>query len=335
MTDGLRIQAVEITPVAFRDPALLNAVGVHEPYALRAIVEVRHRRGPHRPRRDLCRRRPSAPAAGRRGRHHRNGRVRARRHAPQGRRSPRWDSGVGGSGLTGMITTSSAVDRVFSPFEVACLDLQGKAAGRPVSDLLGGSGPRLRAVQRVSLLQVGRAPGTAEPRRLGRGPRPGRHRRAGAPDDRPSTASAPSSSRAVSSRPTEEIAAIRALREAFPDVPLRLDPNAAWSGGDLARGGPRTRRRPRVPGGPDARHARHGGGRRARTADAAGHQHVRGRLRASAARGRARRGAGGAVRPPLLGRPAPHPAARRHLRDLRHRACPCTPTPTWASAWPR
>lgn len=40
MTDGLRIHAVKITPVAFRDPALLNAVGVHEPYALRAIVEV-------------------------------------------------------------------------------------------------------------------------------------------------------------------------------------------------------------------------------------------------------------------------------------------------------
>lgn len=49
------------------------------------------------------------------------------------------DAGTGGSGLTGMITTSSVVDRVFSPFEVACLDIQGKAAGRPVSDLLGGA----------------------------------------------------------------------------------------------------------------------------------------------------------------------------------------------------
>ncbi|MFJ7497543.1 hypothetical protein ACIQZB_41835 [Streptomyces sp. NPDC097727] len=40
MADGLRIHAVKITPVAFRDLALLNALGVHEPYALRAIVEV-------------------------------------------------------------------------------------------------------------------------------------------------------------------------------------------------------------------------------------------------------------------------------------------------------
>src|SRR5947208_2493856 len=29
--------------------------------------------------------------------------------------------------------------------------------------------------------------------------------------------------------PEQEIDAIRALREAFPDIPLRLDPNAAWT----------------------------------------------------------------------------------------------------------
>ena len=40
MSDATRIRRITVTPVAFRDPALLNAVGVHEPYALRAIVEV-------------------------------------------------------------------------------------------------------------------------------------------------------------------------------------------------------------------------------------------------------------------------------------------------------
>jgi glucarate dehydratase len=35
-----RITGVSITPVAFKDPPLLNTVGVHEPFALRAIVEV-------------------------------------------------------------------------------------------------------------------------------------------------------------------------------------------------------------------------------------------------------------------------------------------------------
>ena len=36
----LRISAVTVTPVAFADPPLLNSVGVHEPFALRAVVEV-------------------------------------------------------------------------------------------------------------------------------------------------------------------------------------------------------------------------------------------------------------------------------------------------------
>ena len=45
---------------------------------------------------------------------------------------------TGGDGVAGMITTASTTDRVFSPFEVACLDIQGKVLGRPVSDLLGG-----------------------------------------------------------------------------------------------------------------------------------------------------------------------------------------------------
>src|SRR5439155_14271629 len=41
-------------------------------------------------------------------------------------------------GTSGMITSASAIDQVLSPFEVACLDVQGHATGRPVSDLLGG-----------------------------------------------------------------------------------------------------------------------------------------------------------------------------------------------------
>ena len=35
-----RISRVVVTPVAFADPPLLNVVGVHQPWALRAIVEV-------------------------------------------------------------------------------------------------------------------------------------------------------------------------------------------------------------------------------------------------------------------------------------------------------
>src|SRR5579859_6624913 len=38
--ESIRITHVTITPVAFADPPLLNSIGVHEPFALRAVVEV-------------------------------------------------------------------------------------------------------------------------------------------------------------------------------------------------------------------------------------------------------------------------------------------------------
>ena len=31
---------VRVTPIAFRDPPLLNAAGIHEPWALRSIIEI-------------------------------------------------------------------------------------------------------------------------------------------------------------------------------------------------------------------------------------------------------------------------------------------------------
>jgi len=44
-------------------------------------------------------------------------------------------TGSGGPVIAaGLVGDSSAADRVFAPFEVACLDIQGKAAGRPVAD---------------------------------------------------------------------------------------------------------------------------------------------------------------------------------------------------------
>jgi glucarate dehydratase len=39
------IAAVRVTPIAFRDPPLLNVAGVHEPWALRSIIEVETRDG--------------------------------------------------------------------------------------------------------------------------------------------------------------------------------------------------------------------------------------------------------------------------------------------------
>ncbi|MFF0290473.1 glucarate dehydratase family protein [Streptomyces sp. NPDC005262] len=229
MTAGLRIHAVKITPVAFRDPALLNAVGVHEPYALRAIVEVDTGEGlvglgeTYADEGHLRRLRAAAGALvgmdvyALGAMHRKVAEVLAS------------DNGVGGSGLTGMITTSSAVDRVFSPFEVACLDLQGKAAGRPVSDLLGGAVRESVPFSAYLFYKWAAHPGQ-EPDDWG-----------AALDPEAIVAQA---RRMISEYgftaiklkggvrpPAEEVEAVLALREAFPDVPLRLDPNAAWSVG--------------------------------------------------------------------------------------------------------
>ena len=131
---------MSVTPVAFEDPPLLNVVGVHQPYALRAIVRVRTDSGSvglgetygdeaHLARLAAVGRavlghdvydlnglwRTAAAALGWR---HRRGPARASAACSQ---------------------VDSAVATAYSPFEVACLDIQGHETGRPVSDLLGGA----------------------------------------------------------------------------------------------------------------------------------------------------------------------------------------------------
>ncbi|MFJ9057936.1 glucarate dehydratase family protein [Streptomyces sp. NPDC102409] len=227
MTTDLRITGVRITPVAFRDPALLNAVGVHEPFALRAVVEVDTGDGPvglgetYADDGHLRRLRAAADAVTGMdvyalGAMHRKV---AETLAD--------DDGTGGSGLTGMITTSSAVDRVFSPFEVACLDIQGKAAGRPVSDLLGGAVRDTVPFSAYLFYKWAGHPG-AEPDDWGE---------ALDPDGIVAQARRMIDAYGFSAiklkggvrPPEEEAEAVLALRDAFPGIPLRLDPNAAWS----------------------------------------------------------------------------------------------------------
>ncbi|MFZ2389268.1 MAG: glucarate dehydratase, partial [Polaromonas sp.] len=40
MRNDIRITQARITPIAFRDAPLLNASGIHEPWALRSIIEI-------------------------------------------------------------------------------------------------------------------------------------------------------------------------------------------------------------------------------------------------------------------------------------------------------
>ncbi|AGP60400.1 glucarate dehydratase family protein [Streptomyces rapamycinicus] len=229
MSDGapLRITDVTITPVAFRDPALLNSVGVHEPFALRSIVQIHTDAGltglGETYADELHLERLTAvgqeivglDAFATEELHQRVQRVIDR------------VGGSGGSGLTGMITTSSTVDRVVSPFEVALLDIQGKAIGRPVSDLLGGAVRSAVPFSAYLFYKWAAHPGQ-EPDEWGEALDPdgivAQARRM--VDDYGFTAI---KLKGGVRPPEEEIEAIRALRRAFPGHPLRLDPNAVWT----------------------------------------------------------------------------------------------------------
>jgi glucarate dehydratase len=219
----IRITGVAITPVAFADPPLLNSVGVHEPFALRAIIEVSTDAGltglgeTYADAKHLAALQAAAAAIVGADAYQTQDiyrRVQAI-EAPETMIS------------SGLIGHSAATDRVFSPFEVACLDIQGKAAGLPVADLLGGA---VRDEVPFSAYLFYKWAGHP-----------------GADADDWGAALDPDGIVAQAKRlvdgygftalklkggvfpPAEEIEAIRALRGAFPDHPLRLDPNAAWT----------------------------------------------------------------------------------------------------------
>ncbi|MBB4905187.1 glucarate dehydratase family protein [Actinophytocola algeriensis] len=223
------IQDVRITPVAFRDPPLLNTVGVHEPFALRAIVEVVTDSGlyglgeSYGDAKHLTRlRTAAAELTGVDVWHTQEIARRVRGSLARGQ-----DSGAGGHGMSGMVTGSSTADRVLSPFEVACLDIQGKAIGRPVSDLLGGA-VRDRVDYSAYLFYKWAGHPGAEP---------DEHGAALDPDGLVTQARRMVDEYGFTAiklkggvfPPDEEIAAVQALAKEFPDHPLRLDPNGAWS----------------------------------------------------------------------------------------------------------
>ncbi|WP_212823764.1 glucarate dehydratase family protein [Catellatospora sp. TT07R-123] len=235
----MRIREVVLTPVAFPDPPLLNSAGVHQPWALRAVVELRCGDGliglgetygdaPH-----LELLRAAGPTLVGLDPFDTNGLWRRVCQALGGADSP------DRHGLTGGSSPQKTALRVFAPFEVACLDLQGHLTGRPVADLLGGR-VRERVPFSAYLFYKWAAHPAADgpPSLVGGLP----------PVDDPYPAALDPAGIVAQARqlidaygfgsiklkggvfpPDEEIAAIRALREAFPDLPLRLDPNAAWS----------------------------------------------------------------------------------------------------------
>lgn len=227
MRDPIRITGARITPVAFVDPPLLNTVGVHQPYALRAIIQLDTETGvvglgeTYADTAHLARLEAAAEAITGLD-------VFALNEIRAAIDTQLASSTItGGDGVAGMITTASTTDRVFSPFEVACLDVQGKALGRPVSDLLGG---KVRDTVPFSAYLFYKW--AAHP-----GDRPDEWGEAIDPDGLVRQAQKMIGEYGFGAikvkggvfPPDEEIAGIKALRAAFPELPLRLDPNAAWT----------------------------------------------------------------------------------------------------------
>lgn len=222
---AIRITGARITPVAFVDPPLLNTVGVHQPYALRAIIQLDTDAGliglgeTYADTRHLARLNAAAAAI--------TGLDVFALNEIRAAIAARLAGDDAAVGTAGMITTASAVDQVLSPFEVACLDVQGRALGRPVSDLLGGKVRDAVPFSAYLFYKWAGHPG-AEPDRFGEALDPdglvAQARRI--VDEYGFTAI---KVKGGVFAPEEEMAGIEALARAFPGVPLRLDPNAAWT----------------------------------------------------------------------------------------------------------
>ncbi|MGW1886264.1 glucarate dehydratase family protein [Streptomyces sp. NPDC001970] len=232
MDTALLIDTVRLTPILMADPPLLNTQGVHQPYTPRLIVEVVTRGGvtgvgeTYGDGKYLDLARPLADALPGHSVTDLNGLFGLAETVCGDSRAA--DESVDAGGLRGVQTADKLRLSVVSGFEVACLDALGKTLGLPVHALLGG---KVRDSVEYSAYLFYRW--AAHP--------------AGGEADDWGAALDPAGVVAQARRferehgftsfklkggvfePDAEIAAVRALAEAFPGRPLRLDPNGAWS----------------------------------------------------------------------------------------------------------
>jgi glucarate dehydratase len=214
----MRITALRATPIAIADPPLRSAFGLHAPYALRTIVEIETDEGVTGIGETYGGEAPQRAFAAARDRvvgrdpydltPLRLGISRMKADRPDGWA---WEARTFGPA------------QLFSAIEVACLDAIGKATGCRVCDLLGGA---VRESVDFAAYLFFKHAGDDE---WGEVMTPEAVvREARAMVDRYGYRSLKLKGGVL--EPEREIEAILCLREAFgPDVPLRLDPNAAWS----------------------------------------------------------------------------------------------------------
>lgn len=224
----MKIQRVAVTPIAIQDPPLLNVMGIHQPFALRSVVEVFTDSG----------------LVGIAETYGDTNTLNGLKRVGEGlvgmdpfHLNELWrrvDSGLSGIRVRpGQILAPGTLPEraraiVYAAFETACMDIQGRQVGLPIAELLGG---RVRdAVPYSGYLFYKKA----------------RHFGAAA-DDPYGRAESPEEVVAQAKRfvaeygfksiklkggvyePAVEIETMRRLKAAFPDHPLRLDPNGGWT----------------------------------------------------------------------------------------------------------
>ncbi len=229
----MKLKTIKITPIAFRDPPLLNAAGIHEPFALRTIIELESDNGyiglgetyGDAPVIELLE--ALRPALAGLDPFDLNGlRTRVRAVVSSTR-----ISGNTEYLLAPGTDPKKNLQKLYSALEVALLDMQARYLGIPLVALLGGA---VRdAVPFSAYLFFKYA------RHIDTGP--------DYPDDPWGEAVTAEQLVAQAAtmigrygfqsiklkggvlEPDVEVECIEALRSRFPDMPLRIDPNGNWS----------------------------------------------------------------------------------------------------------
>lgn len=232
----MKITDMVITPIAFADPPLLNAAGLHAPFALRIILEIKTDEGIS----------GVGEIAGgssvldslRKAKNTIIGMNPFERNAIRRAIDTEFSNVI--DSMTVGYSHKAVSVRMFSAIDVALYDIIGKALGKPVVDLLGG---RVRERVDFSAYLFYKYEGAGGAYGFGRNPNAtGWHKKkeeaALDPDGIVSQAEAMCNEFGFKSiklkagvfEPQVEVDTIFALRNKFgKSYPLRIDPNAVWS----------------------------------------------------------------------------------------------------------
>ena len=229
------IRHVRVTPIAFRDPPLLNAAGIHEPWALRSIIQIEtdsglfginESYGDQSMLDALAKAAPALIGLSPWALNEMDTRVAALVAPEQTAASEFLGAQIS---LAPGTHVSKTVAKVISAFEVAMMDLQGQLANAPVVDLLGGTArPAVPFSAYLFFKYAEHIDKPYAPDPFGEGISPEQMvAQARRMIDQYGFKSIKLKAGALP--PEQEVAGMLALAKAFPGAPLRIDPNGNWT----------------------------------------------------------------------------------------------------------